>query len=150
MYSLLSTLLCESTVQVSVSLCVPVLRREIVIKTRESFCSAVGHWHNVTKRGSQSAAYLLLAIFDGQLQSGQIVGDLIQERVDIIAIVEDCFQLFRAPRLVQEVLRKLFTHSGEFLVLRLELILHCAQLLQLPAELKRSEERILAGEGDQG
>lgn len=37
----------------------------------------------------------------------------------------------------------------ELPVLRLELVLHCAELLQLPAELERREERVLAGEGNE-
>lgn len=38
---------------------------------------------------------------------------------------------------------------GELLVLCLELVLHSAELLELPAELKGGEEGILAGEGDE-
>lgn len=96
-----------------------------------------------------SRSHLLLAVFDSQLESRQVAGVLIQQRVDVITVVEDYFQLFRASGLVQEVLGELLTHMGQLLVLRLELVLHRAELLQLPAELEGREEGILAGEGNE-
>lgn len=96
-----------------------------------------------------SRSHLLLAVFDSQLEPRQVAGVLIQQRVDVITVVEDYFQLFRAPGLVQEVLGKLLAHVGQLLVLRLELVLHRAELLQLPAELEGREEGVLAGEGDE-
>lgn len=97
----------------------------------------------------RSRSYLLLAVFDSQLEPRQVAGVLIQQRVDVITVVEDYFQLFRTSGLVQEVLGKLLTHMGQLLVLRLELVLHRAELLQLPAELEGREEGILAGQGDE-
>lgn len=100
-------------------------------------------------RGDPSRSYLLLAVFDSQLQPRQVAGVLIQQRVGVVTIVEDYFQLFRTSGLVQEVLGKLLAHMGQLLVLRLELVLHRAELLQLPAELEGREEGVLAGEGDE-
>lgn len=97
----------------------------------------------------QPGSYLFLAVFDSQLQPGQVIRVLIQQRVGVITVVEDYLQLFRTSGLVQEVFSKLFAHTRELAVLGLELVLHCAELLQLPAELKRCEERVLAGEGDE-
>lgn len=96
-----------------------------------------------------SRSHLLLAVFDSQLEPRQVAGVLIQQRVDVITVVEDYFQLFRTSGLVQEVLGKLLTHMGQLLVLRLKFVLHRAELLQLPAELEGREEGILAGEGDE-
>lgn len=97
----------------------------------------------------QPSSYLFLVVFDGQLQPGQVIRVLIQQWVGVIPVVQNYLQLFRTSGLVQEVLCKLFTHPRELPVLRLELVLHRAELLQLPAELERREERVLAREGDE-
>lgn len=76
-----------------------------------------------TERASLTA-YFFLVIFDGEFQSRQVVVALLVQQVDVVPVVEDHFQLSGAPRLVQEVLGKLFALLRQLLILGFELILH--------------------------
>lgn len=98
---------------------------------------------------NQIKAHLFLGIFDSQFQSGQLINVLIQQWVDVVTVIEDYFQLSGTTSLVQEVLCKLFTCTGQLFILWFKFILHRAELLQLPAKLKCREERILAWEGNE-
>ena len=97
----------------------------------------------------RAASHLFLAVLDGQLESRQLVVVHVLQHVDVVAEVEDELQLAGAARLVQQVLGELLALARQLLVLRLELVLHLAQLLQLPAELEGGEEGVLAGQGDE-
>ena len=56
----------------------------------------------------------------------------------VISMVEDDLQFPGAPSLVQQVFGKELALLGELLVLSLELILHLAKLLELPAQAEGS------------
>lgn len=85
-------------------------------------------------------------VLDGQFKPGKIiVVAFILQRIDVISVIEDELQLSGAACLVQQVLGELFTLLWQLLILSLKLILHLAELLQLPAELKCSKEWVLAG-----
>lgn len=63
-------------------------------------------------------------VLDRQLESRQVVVAFLIKQVDVISVVEDHLKFPGAARLVKEVLGKLFALLGQFLILRLELILN--------------------------
>lgn len=113
--------------------------RELVVPARGQQLLAVGLGHE-----------LFLTILNGQFQSCKVISALLFQEAVVVPVVQDDFQLPGAPRLVQQVLGKLLALSGQLLVLGLELVLHLAQLLQLPAQLKGCEEGVLTGQRDEG
>ena len=94
--------------------------------------------------------HLLLVVLDGQLELGQVAAlARVQLLAVVVAVVEDDLQLARAARLVQQVLGEELALVRQLLVLLPELILHLAQLLELPAQAEGGEDGVLAGERDE-
>lgn len=73
-------------------------------------------------------------VLDGQFEPCKVVVAFFFQQVDIVSVVEDHLELSGAPRLVQEVLSKLFALLRKLLILRFELILHLEETWRVKAE----------------
>lgn len=63
-------------------------------------------------------------VLDCQLESRQVVVAFFVQQVDVVFVVEDHLKFSGAACLVEEVLGELLALLGQFLILRLELILN--------------------------
>lgn len=73
-------------------------------------------------------ADLFLVILDRQFEPGELIIALLIKKVGIVSVVQNHLELSGAARLVQQVFGKLFTLTGQLLILRLEFILHLKEM----------------------
>lgn len=73
-----------------------------------------------------SPPYLLLVVFDGQFELGQVVAlsEVQLLALVVVSVIQDGLQLSRTSGLIQQVFGEALALLGEFLILLTELILH--------------------------